>query len=688
MVDNAAVAAAAAAHHLPPARMTIGMKVDAVIEQLEDLSSTQLYALIVTATVIIAFYLLGSAQPTDISSVTAELEDATSKSVGSSSKIVKPTAGPEPRWHIFRWVNYVIVATFLCSLVYASLYFETVTGNTTQVLQILTFWSIFLCYFFGFFGVSFVHDMERNGSSPSGSSAKSTTPSTIEPASMLAKNKAISNEDEHDDPSTQKVRNKQGSIKGIKSLGLKDCSSSTEKNEGSKSEPKEVHPPACSAPVCSDPSSFASSTSSSSTKSVKELSDSEIAEWVLSGKMKDHELEKRLDAHRAVTVRRLVMDSKLMSLGRGGALDKLPSEPSLDYGRVYGANCEIVVGYVPIPVGLVGPLTVNGETVYVPMATTEGCLVASTNRGAKAITAGGGAVAEIVRDGITRAPCVRMASAKEAARLKIWCETPENFAILKNAFESTTSFGKLQSCSPTIAGKNIYLRLCCFSGDAMGMNMVSKGSLAVIETLKQEFPSLQLVALSGNMCTDKKAAATNWIEGRGKSVVVEATVPKQVVQTTLKTTVKAMVETNLHKNLVGSAMAGAMGGFNAHASNIVTAVFLATGQDPAQNVESSNCITLLEETPEGDLWISCTMPSLEVGTVGGGTSLPAQAACLQAMGCKGGSSQQPGEHAQQLARIVASATMAGELSLLAALAANTLVAAHMQHNRKSSSSKK
>jgi hydroxymethylglutaryl-CoA reductase (NADPH) len=407
--------------------------------------------------------------------------------------------------------------------------------------------------------------------------------------------------------------------------------------------------------------------------------------------MKDHELEKRLqDTHRAVVVRRIVMEAKLCGLpGTGGGtassvLANLPHEPSLDYSRVYGANCEIVVGYVPIPVGLIGPLLLNGEVVYVPMATTEGCLVASTNRGAKAITEGGfgGATAEILRDGITRAPCVRMESAQQAARLKKWCEEAPNFALLKQAFESTTSFGKLKSCNPTVAGKNVYLRLVCASGDAMGMNMVSKGSLAVIELLQKEFPSLSLVALSGNMCTDKKAAATNWLEGRGKSVVVEAIISKDVVRQTLKTTVKAIVDTNLHKNLIGSAMAGTIGGFNAHASNIVTAVFLATGQDPAQNVESSNCITLLEETDAGDLWISCTMPSLEVGTVGGGTSLAAQAACLSVVGCKGGSTEEPGRNAQKLAQVVAAATMAGELSLLSALAANTLVAAHMQHNRK------
>jgi hydroxymethylglutaryl-CoA reductase (NADPH) len=157
------------------------------------------------------------------------------------------------------------------------------------------------------------------------------------------------------------------------------------------------------------------------------------------------------------------------------------------------------------------------------------------------------------------------------------------------------------------------------------------------------------------------------------------------------------VYTNLHKNLIGSAMAGmATGGYNAHAANVVAAIFLATGQDPAQTVESSNCITLLEETDEGDLWMSCTMPSIEVGTVGGGTGLDAQAACLRILNCQGSSSSsrssssanecnethKPGYHAQRLAKIIAATTMAGELSLLAALAANTLVEAHLQHNRK------
>ena len=450
-----------------------------------------------------------------------------------------------------------------------------------------------------------------------------------------------------------------------------------------------IHPAASCTPVCTDPSSFKTAKTATVPDNLKALRDEEIAKLVLSNKVKDHMLEKLLDPFRAVTVRRIVCNQRLNSSlkkNNSNVLDKLPSEPSLDYSRVYGANCEIVVGYVPLPVGLVGPLTINDESVFVPMATTEGCLVASSNRGAKAITQGGGAKARIVRDGITRAPCLRMGSAMEAADLKIWCEEPSNFAILKQAFESTTNFGKLQECNPTVAGKNVYLRLVCFSGDAMGMNMVSKGSLAVIETLQKKFPSCQLIALSGNMCTDKKAAATNWLHGRGKSVVVEAVIPKEVVRTTLKTTVASLVHTNLNKNLIGSAMAGAIGGFNAHASNIVTAVFLATGQDPAQNVESSNCITLMEEQNDGDLWMCCTMPSIEVGTVGGGTSLPAQAACLEAIGCKGGAST-PGDNAKKLAMVVAAVTMAGELSLLAALAANTLVQAHMVHNRKPAAKK-
>jgi hydroxymethylglutaryl-CoA reductase (NADPH) len=140
----------------------------------------------------------------------------------------------------------------------------------------------------------------------------------------------------------------------------------------------------------------------------------------------------------------------------------------------------------------------------------------------------------------------------------------------------------------------MYVRFSTGTGDAMGMNMISKGTERALDVLRSRFPDMVILALSGNYCTDKKPAAINWIEGRGKSVVAEAVVPGHVVKTVLKTSVEALCGLNLKKNLVGSAMAGSVGGFNAHAANIVTAVFLATGQDPAQNVESSNCITLME----------------------------------------------------------------------------------------------
>lgn len=175
------------------------------------------------------------------------------------------------------------------------------------------------------------------------------------------------------------------------------------------------------------------------------------------------------------------------------------------------------------------------------------------------------------------------------------------------------------------------------------------------------------------------------IEGRGKSVVCEAVVPADVISTVLKTTVQALVDVNISKNMIGSAVAGSIGGFNAHAANIVTAIFIATGQDPAQNVGSSNCMTLMEPWGEdgNDLYISCTMPSIEIGTVGGGTVLPAQASCLEMLGVKGANIETPGENANQLARIVCGTVLAGELSLLSALAAGHLVKSHLRHNRSS-----
>ncbi|GKV06923.1 hypothetical protein SLEP1_g18740 [Rubroshorea leprosula] len=405
--------------------------------------------------------------------------------------------------------------------------------------------------------------------------------------------------------------------------------------------------------------------------------DEEIIKSVVNGTTPSYSLESKLgDCKRAAAVRR-----EALQRITGKSLAGLPLE-GFDYQSILGQCCEMPVGYVQIPVGIAGPLLLDGMEYSVPMATTEGCLVASANRGCKAIHLSGGATSVLLRDGMTRAPVVRFETAKRAADLKLYLENPANFESLSVVFNRSSRFGRLQSIKCAIAGKNLYLRFSCSTGDAMGMNMVSKGVQNVLEFLQTDFPDMDVIGISGNFCSDKKPAAVNWIEGRGKSVVCEAIIKADVVRKVLKTSVDALVELNILKNLTGSAMAGALGGFNAHASNIVTAIYIATGQDPAQNVESSHCITMMEAVNNGkDLHVSVTMPSIEVGTVGGGTQLASQSACLNLLGVKGASKDSPGAHARRLASIVAGAVLAGELSLMAALAAGQLVNSHMKYNR-------
>ncbi|XP_029366290.1 3-hydroxy-3-methylglutaryl-coenzyme A reductase-like [Echeneis naucrates] len=409
------------------------------------------------------------------------------------------------------------------------------------------------------------------------------------------------------------------------------------------------------------------------------LSDAEVMLLVNSKRIPAYKLEVAMERPvRGVAIRRQMISSKLPS---PSALSSLPYT-HYDYSKVIGTCCENVIGYMPIPVGVAGPLHLDGKQFQVPMATTEGCLVASTNRGCRAIALGGGATSRVLADSMTRGPVVRLLSASQAAEVKAWLESSDGFQTIKDAFDSTSRFARLQKLLVGLAGRNLYIRFHSETGDAMGMNMISKGTEQALGRLQQYFPELQVIAVSGNYCTDKKPAAINWIEGRGKSVVCEATIPAKVVQEVLKTTTEALVEVNISKNLVGSAMAGSLGGFNAHAANLVAAIYIACGQDPAQTVGSSNCITLIEASgPAGDLYISCTMPSIELGTVGGGTNLPPQQACLRMLGVQGASDDCPGENARQLARVVCATVLAGELSLMAALAAGHLVKSHMTHNR-------
>ncbi|KAJ1922332.1 3-hydroxy-3-methylglutaryl-coenzyme A (HMG-CoA) reductase isozyme [Mycoemilia scoparia] len=416
------------------------------------------------------------------------------------------------------------------------------------------------------------------------------------------------------------------------------------------------------------------------------LSDAEIIQLVKFGVIPAYALEKKLESfERAIRIRRSIISRASETKTLESSL--LPYK-HYDYTKVHGQCCENVIGYTPIPVGVAGPLRIDGKLYHIPMSTTEGALVASISRGCKAITLGGGASTALLKDGMSRGPCVQMPSAMDAADLKVWLDGYDGFTTVKESFESTSRFAKLRTLKAAVAGRLVFVRFVTFTGDAMGMNMISKGCERALGTICDIFPQAKVVSVSANYCTDKKPAAINWIEGRGKSVVTEAIIPGHVVKTVLKTTVQALCSLNLNKNLIGSAMAGSIGGFNAHAANTLTAIFLATGQDPAQNVESSQCMTLMEPCNEDDcdLRISCTMPCIEVGTIGGGTALYPQAACLDMLGCRGPHPDEPGANARRLARIICATVMAGELSLCAALAAGHLVKSHIALNRAAPSS--
>ncbi|KAF4948936.1 hypothetical protein FGADI_9220 [Fusarium gaditjirri] len=427
-----------------------------------------------------------------------------------------------------------------------------------------------------------------------------------------------------------------------------------------------------------------------SEKRVREMTDEEVISLSMRGKIPGYALEKTLgDFTRAVKIRRSIIARNKATNDVTHSLDrsKLPYE-NYNWERVFGACCENVIGYMPLPVGVAGPLVIDGQSYFIPMATTEGVLVASASRGCKAINSGGGAITVLTADGMTRGPCVAFETLERAGAAKLWLDSEAGQDMMKKAFNSTSRFARLQSMKTALAGTNLYIRFKTTTGDAMGMNMISKGVEHALSVMANDggFDDMQIISVSGNYCTDKKAAALNWIDGRGKGVVAEAIIPGEVVRSVLKSDVDSLVELNVAKNLIGSAMAGSVGGFNAHAANIVAAIFLATGQDPAQVVESANCITIMKNL-NGALQISVSMPSLEVGTLGGGTILEPQSAMLDILGVRGSHPTNPGDNARRLARIIGAAVLAGELSLCSALAAGHLVRAHMQHNRSAAPSR-
>lgn len=394
----------------------------------------------------------------------------------------------------------------------------------------------------------------------------------------------------------------------------------------------------------------------------------ELLEKVKRGELSFHDIDERLDPNASIELRRTAV-SELT-----GTIFNHISNYSLDVENVTKRNIENMIGAIQVPLGVAGPLRIKGEYArgdyYIPLATTEGALVASADRGSSVITASGGANVRIFKDEMTRAPVFRTKDIIGAKRLADWVD--ENFVMLKQKAQSTTRFGELLSINAFTAGRNVFLRFSYDTKDAMGMNMVTIATDAAVDLILSE-NDVELVALSGNMCSDKKPAAINAILGRGKTVSADVFLVNETITDILKTTPEKMAEVNYRKNLLGSARAGSLG-FNAHAANIAAAMFIACGQDAAHVVEASNAITTMELTDEG-LYCSVTLPSLNVGTVGGGTRIATQLECLDMMGVAG-AGDPPGTNAKKFAEIIAAAVLAGEISLVGALAARHLARAH------------
>ncbi|MBP9690588.1 hydroxymethylglutaryl-CoA reductase [Candidatus Woesebacteria bacterium] len=362
--------------------------------------------------------------------------------------------------------------------------------------------------------------------------------------------------------------------------------------------------------------------------------------------------------------RRALIEKHLdISLQNVGAL--IVDEPDL-------IHCENLIGAVSIPVGVAGPISItsSGKTTehFIPLATTEGALVASVNRGAKVIVQAGGAHVDIEQVGATRGPVFETSGIVESRRLKRFIE--ENIESLKEIAASTSRHLQLLSIHSRMNGKHVYMR-CSFNTDeAMGMNMVTIATDAIVSHIEKNAGTTCL-AVAGNYDVDKKPAWLNFIEGRGRICSADVVIPAELVMSQLHIEVYQLVKTVVAKCWGGSMMSGSMG-FNAHFANVVAAFFAATGQDLAHVVEGSLGITTAEMLENGDLYFSVTMPDVMLGTVGGGTQLVSQ---------KEARSITSTESADQLSQVLVAAVLAGELSLLASITEKTLGKVHKKLGR-------
>jgi hydroxymethylglutaryl-CoA reductase (NADPH) len=342
---------------------------------------------------------------------------------------------------------------------------------------------------------------------------------------------------------------------------------------------------------------------------------------------------------------------------------------SFDPGVMPG-NIEHFIGVAQVPIGIAGPLLVHGEHAqgefYVPLATAEGTLVASYNRGMKLLYAAGGVKTTVVDDRMQRAPCFIFESAREARAFGDWLE--EHFDEIKEVAESTTRSGRLQDIEQYSASRMLYTRFNYTTGDAAGQNLTGKATQAACRWIVEQYPDIEQYFLESNFATDKKSSQVNMLRTRGKRVVAEAVIPGALLELTMHADSDLLFRAREVANL-GGFMSG-VNNNGGHSANGITAIFIATGQDVANVAESSAALVYAEQRANGDYYYSVTIPSLIVATYGGGTGLPTQRECLELLGCYGTGK------VRKLAEIVAATVLCGELSLGAAIVAEDWVQAH------------
>lgn len=339
-------------------------------------------------------------------------------------------------------------------------------------------------------------------------------------------------------------------------------------------------------------------------------------------------------------------------------------------------NIENFSGVVQVPLGFAGPLHVNGEYAqgefYVPMATTEGTLVASYSRGMRLTREAGGVRTTVIKDSMQRAPVFVFSHARAARDFGDW--VTHNFEQIKAKAEETTRSGTLLEIEQHASAKMRWLRFNFSCGDAAGQNMVSKATRhACLWMIDQGIPGLEHFSLAANFDTDKKHSFLNSLHTRGKRVIAEITLPAELIKNVMHTTGEALHQQRQLSNM-GALMAGSVNN-GAHFANGITALFIACGQDVANVAESHAGFVFSELRDNGDYYFAVTIPSLVVATYGGGTGLPTQKECLEVLGCYGQGK------VRKFAEIVAATVLCGELSLAAAIVSDQWVSSHDQYGR-------